>query len=329
MQVFRKNMEKTFYFQHTVPARQFQRYPLNWDDIFSRNAPLAVEIGFGNGAFLMDWSIKMPAWNFVGIELSGASLEKLQKRILNSGVSNVAPLHEDARFALREFFPADSLMHVMMNFPDPWPKDRHRRRRLLDEDFVKILAMVLKKSHSYELVTDQQWYAVHAFNLFGKSACFEVLPIEKNPSRPVTTKYEQKWQEMGRDSFRVRAVKIKSARVNRLLEDAQMPHAFVEKEITSKIIENLIGFTHKEVDKLFVVKEYFRDADEKRFLLRIVAKDGGYQQDFYLRIVRQNKNRWLVKLDPTIQPYRTPAVKMAVWRIGRCLNAENEPLKSR
>ncbi len=308
------------YFQHNLSSRQFQHYPLDWDDIFSRKAPVAVEIGFGNGAFLIDWSLKTPAWNFVGIELSGASIEKLQKRICHSNMNHVMPLHEDARFALREFFPANSLMHVMMNFPDPWPKDRHRKRRLLDENFVEILAMVLKKSYPYELVTDQQWYAEHAFELFNKSKYFEVLPIEKNPTRPVTTKYERKWQKMGRDSFRVIATKIKNSTVTRLLEEAQMPHAFVKKEITSENIENLVGLTHKEVDKLFVVKDSFRDADANRFLLRVVAKDSSYQQDFYLLVVRQNKNRWLIKLDPTLQPYRTPAVKMAVLQIGQRLN---------
>ncbi len=310
------------HWEYIVPARDFEAYPLNWAALFSRAAPLAVEIGFGNGEFLLDWAARQPSWNFVGIELSLHSMEKIQKRIFREEVANVLPLHEDARFALRELFPANSLQHVMMNFPDPWPKDRHKHRRLLDENFVQILGMTLQTGAAYELVTDQEWYAADAQALFKAAPFFEVAGVEKNPQRPVMTKYEKKWREMGRDSFRVLAKKVKHITVKRLLEDSDMPHAFVEKPLTKEKIEALIGLEHREAEQFFVVKNAFVGINKQEFLLKLVAKDMAYQQNFFVVVQRQDAGRWLVKLDPAMQPYRTPAVKMAVWQIGKRLQAQ-------
>lgn len=313
--------EKTFYLEYAVQARQFERYPLNWENIFERKAPLAVEIGFGNGDFLIDWAAQKPEWNFVGIELSMESMIRIQKRLHRKGITNIRPLRDDARFSLREFFPENSLRQVIMNFPDPWPKERHKDRRLLNEDFTEILGAVLEVNGYYELVTDQEWYAEHAHALFRESPCFEVAPVETNPPRPVITKYEQKWREMGRSSYRVLARKTQTAAaINRLLEDADMPHAFVEKEINFAAIEKLTGLEHSQAEQLFVVKDVFGDADQNRFLLRAIAKDGAFRQGFYIVIKRHDDHRWLARLDTTVVPYRTPAVKMAIRKIGEILN---------
>jgi tRNA (guanine-N7-)-methyltransferase len=312
--------ERTFYLEYAVQAREFERYPLNWENLFERKAPLAVEIGFGNGDFLVDWAAQKPGWNFVGIELSLESMVRIQKRLHWKGITNIRPLHEEAFFSLREFFPENSLHHIIMNFPDPWPKERHKKRRLLNENFTEILSVVLEDNGCYELVTDQEWYAEHAHALFRESPYFEVAAVETNPSRPVTTKYEQKWREMGRSSYRVLARKIRSAAINRLLEDTDMPHAFIDKEIDFNEIEKLVGLEHTEAEQLFVVKSAFSDAGQNRFLLRTIAKDGAFRQGFYIVIKRHDKQRWLVKLDTTVLPYRTPAVKMAVWKIGEILN---------
>ena len=313
-------MEQQFYLSHSLNAKCLPDYPVDWDTVFVRSAPLAVEIGFGNGEFLIDWATKKPDWNLVGFELSMESIERVCKRIAQSAKANVVPLHEDARFGIRELFPDNSIEHVMMNFPDPWPKDRHKKRRLLDENFADILAMTLKLGCPYELVTDQQWYAEHAFELFSASANFTTTEIELNPIRDVTTKYERKWRELGRSSYRVIAIKNKSAIVPRLLENSEMPHAFVEDNNIPQKVEKLVGFTYTGSDILYVVKDVFTDVLNGSYLLNVVAKDRDYQQNILVGIYRHKSERWIVKLDKIIQPYRTPAVKAAVWGIGKQLN---------
>jgi tRNA (guanine-N7-)-methyltransferase len=312
--------ERKFYLEYAVRAVECEQYPLDWEAIFQRKAPLAVEIGFGNGEFLINRAQQNPGWNFIGIELSLESMFRLQKRLHQKGLANVRPVREDARFAMREFFADSSLRRVLMNFPDPWPKDRHKSRRLLNDDFVQILGAVLEEKGAYELVTDQQWYAEHAHALFAQSPYFEVQPVEKNPARPVATKYEQKWRSMGRDTWRVLARKIQTATINRLLEDISMPHTFVEKEILPHQVRRLIGTEHLESGIFFIIKAGYSALENGRFLLRVIARDESFKQEFYILITRRKERRWLVKLDPAVQPYRTPAVKLAVWKTGELLN---------
>jgi tRNA (guanine-N7-)-methyltransferase len=312
--------ERKFYLEYAVRAAEFEHYPLDWEAIFQRKAPLAVEIGFGNGEFLIDWAGQNPAWDFIGVEISFESMIRLQKKLHQKALANIRPVREDARFAMRELFADFSLRHVLMNFPDPWPKDRHKNRRLLDEEFVRTLAAVLEEKGAYELVTDQQLYAEHARALFEESPYFTAQPPEKNPLRPVATKYEQKWRSMGRTTYRVLARKTQPATINRLLEDVSMPHVFVEKEIKPYHITQLIGSEYSESGKLFIVKAGYTALEDDRYLLRTIAKDESYKQEFYILITRQEERRWLVKLDPAVRPYRTPAVKIAVWKIGALLN---------
>jgi tRNA (guanine-N7-)-methyltransferase len=313
-------MERKYFLSYSLDTKSFEHYPIPWKTIFRCEAPLAVEIGFGNGEFLVDWAHKQPDLNIIGIEISMESIERACKRIDTHQLANVMSIHEDARFAIREFFNDNSISHVMMNFPDPWPKDRHKKRRLLDENFTDILAMTLQKNGKYELVTDQDWYAQHAYDLFAASSAFKVRDIEINPSRDVTTKYERKWQEMGRQSYRVIAEKIEDRKVKRLLENTEMPHAFVEKPVDTKRLCELIGYIHQDDQTLFTIKSVYLNAADEQFLLKVVAKDQDYQQNILVGIYRHNNGKWIVKLDPAVQPYRTPAVKQAVWQIGDLLN---------
>lgn len=307
------------YLDYALRPQNSDAYPLDWQTAFDGDAPLAVEIGFGNGEFLVDWATRQPGWHFVGLELSIESMERLLRRIQKHRLTNIRPILEDARFAVGEFFADNSLTHVMMNFPDPWPKDRHQDRRLLDEPFIETLGAVLKKKHYYELVSDQKWYAEHTYSLFQDAPYFDDVEFTENPVREIATKYEKKWQEMGRSSYRVLARKCKTPAIVRRLEDEAMPHAFVETVVDEKSIKELIGFKKSEADLFFVVKDTYGDINSAKYLLHVIAKDGAHKQNFHVVINQQKKGRWIVKLDPNTQPYRTPAVKMAVHEIGNRL----------
>ncbi len=314
--------EKKFYLEREVYPAQLDVLPVQWSEIFAREVPLAVEIGFGNGEFLADWARRQPDWNFVGIEISSESMIRLQKLLHREDINNVLAVHHNARFALRECWVEESVRHVMMNFPDPWPKDRHKSRRLIDDNFAEILAGVLMADGCYELVTDQDWYAADAHDVFSRSPWFEVGGIELNPQRPVTTKYERKWREMGRSSYRVLAVRKSFRPLDRWIKDNDMPHAFVEKEIQTADVEALYGHEYHEGERRFVVKSGYKQLGRDMFLLRMVTKDVDYKQDFFVQIKRHEKGRWIVRLDPTIKPYRTPAVKMMVTKVAQLLSPE-------
>ena len=305
--------------KYVLSPREYDSYPLNWGSVFQRQAPLAIEIGFGNGEFIAKWAALKPEWNFVGIERSIASIERLHKRIVKAGINNIRILFDDASFALRELFEQNSVHHIVMNYPDPWPKDRHSNRRFLKPSFLEILATVIIKDGLFEIVTDQQWFAEDAFNFLSESEQWFSEKIEINPERSITTKYERKWQSMGRDSYRVFASNIKSAKTKKLLEKTTMPHRLINHQILPNKIFQLKGIDYSEGEIFFVIKDIFKHNSDSTYLVKTITKDSDYQQKFYV-LVKKNKNNWLIKLDDTNRPYRTRAVKAAVNKIGEFLS---------
>lgn len=316
--------QREFFLKSIVDPRGMKELPLRWAEVFARPAPLAVEIGFGNGEFLLNWARAQPEWNIVGIELSMQSMVRFQKRLSASALPNVRAIHEDGKFALREFFPGASVRHVLMNFPDPWPKNRHKRRRLLSGEFVNILGAVLEKHGIYELVTDQLWYAQEAQALFAASSLYESREIEINPRRPVMTRYELKWREMGRSSYRFCARKTGDAAIERIAEALEMPHVIVKTEVNSAKVMRLQGQGLVQKSTRFLIKGIMQALGEKSFLLRTIATDMDYLQNFYILVKPHGAEGWIVKLDPTVQPYRTPAVKLAVETVGYWLSCGAE-----
>jgi tRNA (guanine-N7-)-methyltransferase len=303
--------------QYEINPREFDQFPLDWSAIFGRVAPLALEIGCGNGEFLAAWAKSAPSWNFVGIELSLASAERMQSRIYREKLSNVRIIRDDARFAVRELFPDQSLRCIMVNFPDPWSKDRHRQRRLILPGFIRVMSSVMEMDGIFELVTDQHWYANDAWFYFKQEGLFEVSQVESEFNRDVSTKYERKWKALQRQNFRVRAVKKKSISTSRIMEN-KMPHVIIKKPINPGKINQLKGVVGKKEGMLYKILEVFRDQSGQAFLLRMVTADDDYTQNFFILVATYGQG-FIVKIDPGYQPYRTPAVKAAVAEIGERL----------
>lgn len=315
-------MKRDFAYLHNeLFPRRRRRFPLDWSAEFSRRAPLAVEIGFGNGEFLVNWAQSLPAWHFVGIELSLGSMERALRRIARAGLTNVRLIRDNAGFVVRELFPDASLRHVMMNFPDPWPKERHRSRRLIQQPFLDTLAAVLEMEGCFELVTDQKWYAEQTHALFAADPAFRVAPIAVNPQRPVATKYERKWRAMGRDSFQVLARKVAHRPVKRLIQEEPMPHRFLDTPIRPEMVKALEGRQFRQEAAFFVIKETFGGVQREEYLVHVVSQDGDYLQKFFIRM-HPHGPQWLIKLDEVTQPYRTPAVKLAVFQVADWLSGQ-------
>ncbi len=303
--------------QYEINPREFDHYPIEWPAIFGRSAPLALEIGCGNGEFLVAWAKSRPSWNFVGIELSLASAERMQIRIYREKLNNVRIIRDDARFAVCELFPDQSLHYIMVNFPDPWPKDKHRQRRLILPGFIRVMSSVLEMDGVFELVTDQGWYANDVLYYFREENSFETSQVESEFIREVSTKYERKWKALQRKNFCVRAVKKKSIPISRIME-RKMPHVIIKEPIKPEKINRLKGLVEKKAGIVYKIIDVFRDLSGEAFLLRMVTADDDYTQNFFI-LVATYEQGFIVKIDPGYQPYRTPAVKAAVTEIGQRL----------
>jgi tRNA (guanine-N7-)-methyltransferase len=304
--------------KYEINPKEYSNFPLPWGQIFSHNRPLAVEIGCGNGEFLIAWATEQPDWNFIGIEMSLAAAERTQFRIQHAGLHNVRLIKDEALFSLREFFQQDSIKEIKMNFPDPWPKDKHCHRRLINQRFVQTLSAVLEPRGVFELVTDQEWYAVEALSQFSESGRYQVTGIEESPQRIMTTKYERKWKEENRRIFRLKTVKLKGVKFNRIVEKENMPHIVLEKAPAPVEIYNLKGLEKSTDEIVFKFSEIFSSPDERRFLIRTITKDKGYTQHFFIAVAPHQRGS-IIKIDKGFQPYRTAGVKMAIREIGKKL----------
>ena len=126
--------------RYELAASEQDAFPLDWPTVFGRKAPLAVEIGYGGGEYLAWWAANRPEWDFVGIELPPESVMRAAPQFAAQGLSNVRLLRGDARYLLRELFGTGTLERVLMQFPMPWPKEKHAKHRVYSPDFAASLA---------------------------------------------------------------------------------------------------------------------------------------------------------------------------------------------
>ena len=140
-----------------VPAR-LHRWPPEVQDLFGREGPLVLEIGFGDGRFTAELARSRPDWLVLGAEVSAASVLRALRRMRREGLANVRLYHGQGPFALRNLVLPGTLDQVIVNFPDPWPKKRHQERRLLREAFFRRLSTRLKSGGSLLLTTDHEGY---------------------------------------------------------------------------------------------------------------------------------------------------------------------------
>jgi tRNA (guanine-N7-)-methyltransferase len=177
--------------------------PLELDVLFGRRAPRIVEVGFGNGAALLAMAAARPDADFLGIEVHGPGVGALLLRLEDAGLDNVRVAREDAASVFAVRLPAGSVDAVHVFFPDPWPKKRHHKRRLIQPAFLAHVARVLREGGRLHVATDWEDYAIHILDAaaavpqlrnLGGSDGFSPRPDYRPP-----TKYEQRGQRLGHE----------------------------------------------------------------------------------------------------------------------------------
>lgn len=133
--------------------------PFDWDTMFGRRAPRTLEIGFGAGEVLAKLAESHPDEDFIGIEVYRSGVGRLLGELRDRGLDNVRVFCADAVEVLARAVPAASLDTVLLYFPDPWPKKRHHKRRLVQPAFADAVARALKPGGLWRLATDWADYA--------------------------------------------------------------------------------------------------------------------------------------------------------------------------
>lgn len=128
--------------------------PCDWEAVFGNPNPLALEIGCGIGDFIAKTATEQPDTNFIAIDFYNKGCYKTCRRIDSGGLTNVRVLREEARQFIAERIPKGSLCAVYINCPDPWPKKKHRKRRLVNRPFMEFLADYLAPGADFFFATD-------------------------------------------------------------------------------------------------------------------------------------------------------------------------------
>jgi tRNA (guanine-N7-)-methyltransferase len=132
--------------------------PIDWHRAFGNDRPLALEIGCGIGDFIAKTAADRPEINFIAIDYYNKGCDKTCRRLEKLGLTNVRVLRVEAREFITTHIPTGSLTAVYINCPDPWPKKRHRKRRLVSSGFLEFLRPYLASGADFHFATDFEDY---------------------------------------------------------------------------------------------------------------------------------------------------------------------------
>jgi tRNA (guanine-N7-)-methyltransferase len=141
--------------------------PLDLDAVFGRRARRVLEIGFGNGEALCEATQAEPGTDFIGIEVHGPGVGRLLKDAAAAGVGNLRVFQHDAIEVLDRAIPAHSIDELRLFFPDPWPKKKHHKRRIVQPAFAERVRRVLVPGGRLHMATDWPHYAEHMLEVMG------------------------------------------------------------------------------------------------------------------------------------------------------------------
>ncbi|MGJ0429077.1 tRNA (guanosine(46)-N7)-methyltransferase TrmB [Methylobacter sp.] len=171
-------------------------------EVFGRDAPLCVEIGFGNGESLARMAAVNPGINYIGIEVHRPGVGHLMMQLAEQGISNVRIYCHDAIEVIEHKMADHSLAGVHLFFPDPWPKKKHHKRRIVRPSFVDLLVKKLRPGGYFHAATDWQNYAEHMLEVLSaesrliNTADSGMAYCERPDYRPLT-KFEQRGLRLG------------------------------------------------------------------------------------------------------------------------------------
>jgi tRNA (guanine-N7-)-methyltransferase len=175
--------------------------PFDLNQVFGRDASRTLEIGFGNGESLADLAAAHPERDYLGIEVHRPGVGHLLLRCESGGLRNVRVICSDAVEVLRHRLDDDALDEVLLYFPDPWHKKRHHKRRIVQAEFVALVARKLRPGGVLRMATDWQEYAEHMLAVAGACPALRNLSagdgyMPRPASRPIT-RFERRGHRLG------------------------------------------------------------------------------------------------------------------------------------
>ena len=166
------------------------------EKIFPKSQPLELELGSGDGSFLAKFAQAHPEHNFIGVERLLGRLRKIDKKGLRAGLANLRLVRIEASYLLEFLLPKTSVVALHVYFPDPWPKRKHRKNRLINEAFTELTRATLQQGGTIYLRTDDADYSEQMTRVFNANSAFEKTetPLELSS---VVTDFERNFHLRG------------------------------------------------------------------------------------------------------------------------------------
>jgi tRNA (guanine-N7-)-methyltransferase len=185
--------------------------PLDFPALFGNDNPVELEIGIGKGTFITEQAKARPDTNFIGLEWAKWFWRYASDRLRRSNCTNARTARAEASFFLQEFVPDGTISVLHIYFPDPWPKARHHKRRLIQPKFMPIVERILVPDGRLQVVTDHQGYFEENIEPSVRGSNLKVVdynrPGSANEGEFVGTNFERKYRREGRPFYAIAAVK--------------------------------------------------------------------------------------------------------------------------
>lgn len=287
-----------------------EKKPLPYED-------LIVEIGFGNGDFLISHALNNPDYMHIGFEISGISIGKVVKKAERLGLNNIRVARIDAYWGFYLLLAEESVRTIYMNFPDPWPKKRHANRRLTNMENLFIFHRKLQLGGILQLKTDEFFFVEYTMENASDMGGWE-WSLEENAISEEPTKYERKWIEEGKTIYRLTLVKSgkpkKSIKIRELKEVEELPHVRVKEPRFPP--EELEGKVFRLEENL-ILKFFKVWSNPEGYLIESLLVENGYEHYFLTRFRRKGDD-WVIGVSPFSEVLKTEGIKRAImWLANR------------
>lgn len=209
MRIRRKPGTQEYLLANNLVVNDPQQLQGKWQDFFRNENPIHVELGTGKGKFITTLAKLFNDTNYIGIEKVPEVLLKAVKKAEGLEVTNLAFLMLDI-FELLEVFEPGEVDRFYLNFSDPWPKNRHAKRRLTNPQLLDYYRKILKPGGEIHLKTDNEQFFEYSLNQFAlkgwqlQNICFDIA--QRGPEFNVTTEYEEKFRKQGLKIYRLEAL---------------------------------------------------------------------------------------------------------------------------
>ncbi len=334
---------------HALEWRELP-WPLPWETIFGRKAPLALEIGFGNGAFMEEQCLAHPERDHIAVEVSWTAATHLFRRAHRNGITNLRVIVAEAEVVVGLLFAPDSIAEVFVNHPCPWHKARHEDRRLIRKEFLELLADRMQTGAHFLLVTDHDGYAAWATDaLEGQKALVSrhaTTEIDAIPGR-TATKYEKKALDRGEsihyfqwikqnEPIRVPIQPEHDSHLPPVGSESDDPEAMPTVVLSGGPADDVLFTSHEPivhqedhggVHTVVKLGPVYKEMGRPVWLVETLVQEDRLRQDFTIQTVRLQSGELLVKFASAGRPHPTFGSKRAVWLLSQRLREQHADLK--